>query len=173
MFNKLLIITVFLSLPVFSQNQNISADISSDSLFKVASMIIDSARCSVLVSVDEEGRPHAREMDPFDPDENMVIWFATNPNTRKVQQIRNNPNVAVFYYDTKGMSYVSINGEAELVNDPAEKEKHWKKYWKRYYPDRDKDMILIKVIPERMELISYKYKLFWKNESFMPQYIEF
>ena len=173
MFNKLLIITVFLSLPVFSQNQNISADISSDSLFKVAHMIIDSARCSVLVSVDEEGRPHAREMDPFDPDENMVIWFATNPNTRKVQQIRNNPNVAVFYYDTKGMSYVSINGKAELVNDPAEKERHWKTYWKRYYPDRDKDMILIKVIPERMELISYKYKLFWKNESFMPQYIEF
>lgn len=173
MFNKLLIITVFLSLPVFSQNQNISADISSDSLFKVAHMIIDSARCSVLVSVDEEGRPHAREMDPFDPDENMVIWFATNPNTRKVQQIRNNPNVAVFYYNTKGMSYVSINGKAELVNDPAEKERHWKTYWKRYYPDRDKDMILIKVIPERMELISYKYKLFWKNESFMPQYIEF
>jgi general stress protein 26 len=175
-YNILFIFLFVISIPsilIYAQNINITEEISRDSLLKVSHMIIDSARCSVLVSVDNEGRPHAREMDPFAPDDNMIIWFATNPNTRKVQQIRNNPNVAVFYYDTKGLSYVSINGKAELVNDPAEKEKHWKTYWKRYYPDRDKDMILIKVVPERMELISYKYKLFWKNESFMPQYIEF
>ena len=173
MFNKSLIILVILSLQVFAQNINISTGISNDSLLKVSHLIIDSARCRVLVSVDKEGRPHVREMDPFAPDDNMVIWFATNPNTRKVQQIKNNPNVAVFYYATKGLSYVSINGKAELVNDPAEKEKHWKDYWKRYYPDRNKDMILIKVVPERLELVSYKYKIFWKNESFLPQYIEF
>jgi general stress protein 26 len=156
-----------------AQNENITEKISRDSLLKVANIIIDSARCRVLVSVDKEGRPHAREMDPFPPEEGMVIWFGTNPNTRKVQQIKDNPNVAVFYYETKGLSYVSINGKAELVNDPAEKAKHWKDYWKRYYPDRDKDMILIKVVPERLEVVSYKYKIFWQSHSFLPQYMEF
>lgn len=158
---------------LFAQNEYVTAELSRDSLLKVANIIIDSARCRVLVSVDEEGKPHVREMDPFAPEEGMVIWFGTSPNTRKVKQIQNNPNVAVYYYDTKTMSYVSINGKAELVNSPGEKTKHWKEYWKSYYPDRDKDMILIKVIPERLELVSYKYKIFWKTDSFLPQYIEF
>jgi general stress protein 26 len=168
-----LFFVIILPASLNAQTDSNAGEISRDSLIKAAHMIIDSARCRVLVSVDEEGRPHAREMDPFAPDKNMIIWFATNPNTRKVKQIKNNPEVAVFFYDTKTMSYVSINGKAELVNDPAEKEKHWKSYWKQYYPDRDKDMILIKVVPYRMELISYRYKIFWKDESFMPQYIDF
>ncbi len=158
---------------LFAQNEFVTAGLSRDSLLKVANIIIDSARCRVLVSVDEEGKPHVREMDPFTPEEGMVIWFGTNPNTRKVKQIQNNPNVAVYYYDTKAMSYVSINGRAQLVNSHEEKEKHWKEYWKSYYPDRDKDMILIKVIPERLELVSYKYKIFWSTDTFLPQYIEF
>jgi general stress protein 26 len=158
---------------LFAQNKYLTAELSRDSLLKVANIIIDSARCRVLVSVDKEGKPHVREMDPFSPEEGMVIWLATNPNTRKVEQIKSNPNVAVYYYDTKGMSYVSINGKAQLVNDPVEKEKHWKDYWKSYYPDRDKDMILIKVVPERLELVSYKYKIFWETDSFLPQFIEF
>ena len=168
-----LCIIFFPSVLFYAQNINITEGVSRDSLLKVANIIIASSGCHVLVSVDKEGRPHAREMDPLDPDSNMVIWFGTKPSTRKVQQIRNNPNVAVFYYDTKIMSYVTINGKAELINDPAEKEKHWKAYWKSFYPDRDKDMILIKVIPERLEVLSYKYKIYENKESSIPQYIEF
>lgn len=169
----LLFLILLLSSMGAAQNKNITPEISRDSMLTVASTIMEGAKCRVLVSVDEEGRPHAREMDPFSPEDGMVIWFATNPGTRKVKQIKNNPNVAVFYYDTKASSYVSINGKAHLINDPAEKEVHWKEYWKRYYPDREKDMILIKVIPDRLELVSYKYKIFWATDSFLPHYIEF
>jgi general stress protein 26 len=155
------------------ESTNAQAEVSRDSLLHASRTIIDSAKCKVLVSVDEDGKPHAREMDPFAPDENMVIWFGTNPGTRKVQQIKGNPNVAVFYYDSKSISYVSINGTAELVNDPELKKKYWKDYWDRYYADPEKDYILIKVVPERLELISYQYNLFWKGDSFMPQSVEF
>lgn len=163
------------SSPLYAQEDTseAQAEISSDSLLTVSRTIIDSARCKVLVTVDEDGKPHAREMDPFEPDENMVIWFGTNPKTRKVKQIEGNPNVAVFYYDSKGLSYVSINGIAELVDDSKLKEKYWKDYWDRYYADPEKDYILIKVIPERLEVVSYKYNLFWTSESFMPLAVEF
>ena len=158
---------------VTAQNTFRSGEISRDSLLKAARLIVDSSRCRVLVSVDEQGKPHIREMDPFSPDDEFVIWFGTSPNSRKVSQIKNNPNVAVYYYDAKTLSYVSINGKAELVNDPEEKAKHWKEYWKVYYPDRDKDMILIKVVPQRLELISYWYKIFWQSDSYLPQFVEF
>ena len=158
---------------VFAQKSvNITTGIDRDSLLTVAKEIIDSAQAKVLISVDEDGIPHARQMDPFAPEEDMVVWLATNPNTRKVMQIKNNPNVAIFYYFPKRHAYVTMNGKAELVNNPEMKNKYWKSYWTRYYPNKEKDMILIKVIPQRLELISIRNKLFWKDNTFMPQFVE-
>jgi general stress protein 26 len=104
-------------------------------------------------------------------EKNWIIWLGTNPRSRKVQQIKNNPNVMVFYYDSKGASYVSVSGKAIIVNDPDKKAHHWKESWANYYPDRDKDYILIEVTPKRLEIVSYKYRLFWPNER--PHFVEF
>ena len=101
-------------------------EISRDSLLIYARIIVDSADSRVLVTVDEDGKPQARTMSPFPPEENWVIWLGTFPFSRKVKQIQNNPNVVVFYYDTKSYSYVSISGKARLVNDPDLKAKYWK-----------------------------------------------
>ena len=75
-------------------------------------------------------------------------------------------------YDTKGHSYVSIAGQARLVNDSEKKAHYWKKSWTRYFPDPEKDYILIEVTPERLEICSYKYKLFWDSKG-LPAFIEF
>ena len=147
-------------------------EISRDSLLTVAHAIIDSAQCRILITVDANGKPQARTMSVFPIEDNMVIWLGTSPRSRKVKQIKNNPNVMVYYYDTKGHSYVSIAGQARLVNDPEKKTHYWKKSWTRYYPDPEKDYILIEVTPERLEICSYKYKLFWNSEG-QPAFIEF
>jgi general stress protein 26 len=147
-------------------------EISRDSLLTYARMIVDSAKCRVFMTVDEEGKPRAREMSPFPPEDNWVIWLGTFPTSRKVKQIQNNPNVVVFYYDTKGMSYVSVSGKARLVNDPDLKAKYWKEGWKQFYPDRDTHYILIEVTPERLEVCSFKYHLFWNPEG-QPASVEF
>ena len=138
----------------------------------IARAIIDSARSRTFITVDEHGKPQARTMSVFPPEEDMDIWLGTSTNSRKVKQIKNNPNVMVFYYDTKGHSYVSVAGQACLVNDPEKKAHYWKKSWTRYYPDPEKDYVLIKVTPERMEICSYKYKLFWDSKG-IPAFIEF
>ena len=146
--------------------------IDRDSLLTVAHAIIDTAQCHILITVDENGMPQARTMSVFPIEENMVIWLGTSTDSRKVKQIRNNPNVMVYYYDTKGHSYVSIAGQARLVNDPEKKAHYWKKSWTRYYPDPEKDYILIEVTPKRMEICSYKHKLFWDSKG-LPAFIEF
>ena len=171
----ILFVLIFLSSLLLAQDKNIisQSEVPRDSLLKVSRAIVDSARCRVLITVDEYGKPHAREMDPFAPEDDMVIWLGTNPQTRKVKQIQNNPNVSVFYYDPKTFSYVSIEGKALLVNDSDQKLKHWKDYWKVYYPDREKDFILIKVIPDRLEVVSFQYNLFWKTVSYMPHSVDF
>jgi general stress protein 26 len=106
--------------------------ISSDSLLSAARIIAESATCRVLITVDETGKPHARAMAPFAPEENWVIWLGTTRGSRKTKQIQNNPNVVVYYYETVGKSYVSVSGKARLVNDPDKKSKYWVDAWSAF-----------------------------------------
>jgi len=171
---SLFITIIFLAPSVIAQDQQdkVQLEISRDSLLTVARIIIDSARCHTLITVDENGKPQARTMSPFPPEEDMVIWLGTNPRSRKVKQIKNNPNVIVFYYDTKGLSYVSVAGQARIVNDPEKRARYWKESWTRYYPDPENDYTLIEVTPERLEICSFKYKLFWDSTG-KPAFVEF
>ena len=147
-------------------------EVSRDSLLTYARMIVDSSDSHVLITVDESGKPRARTMSPFSPEENWTVWLGTFPTSRKAKQIKKNPNVVIFYYDSESYSYVNISGTAKLVNDPDLKVKYWKDGWKRFYPDRDKDYILIEVTPERMEVCSFKYHLFWDKDGIPPS-VEF
>jgi len=168
---------VLLLLPftcILAQNEQFpqQREIPRDSLLIYARMIVDSSSSRVLVTVDETGKPRARTMSPFTPEDNWIIWLGTFPTSRKVKQIKNNPNVIVFYYDSKSFSYVNVSGTARLVNDADLKAKYWKEGWKRYYPDRDKDYILVEVTPERLEVCSFKYKLLWDQDGIPPS-VEF
>ena len=171
----LLVLTIVLNTSPLAAQELLVKDrpeIPRDSLMTIARAIIDSARARTFITVDEHGKPQARTMSVFPPEEDMVIWLGTSTNSRKVKQIKNNANVMVFYYDTKGHSYVSVAGQACLVNDPEKKAHYWKKNWTSYYPNPEKDYILIKVTPERMEICSFKYKLFWNSQG-LPAFIEF
>jgi len=160
------------SLLAQENEENVSPEITQDSLLRTARTIIDSASCRVLITVDENGKPHARAMAPFPIEDSWMIWLGTSQGSRKTQQIQNNPNVIVYYYQPKGLSYVSIAGKARLVNDPDLKAKYWVEAWKRYYPDRDKNYILIEVIPENLEIVSYKHNIFWDSKG-APRSVDF
>jgi general stress protein 26 len=147
-------------------------ELSRDSLLMIARTVIDSAQCRILITVDENGKPQARTMSPFPPEENMVIWLGTNPRSRKVKQIKNNPNVMVYYYETSSFSYVSVAGQARIVNDPEYKAQYWKESWTQFYPDPEKDYTLIEVTPKRLEICSFKYKLYWDSTG-KPAFVEF
>jgi len=158
----------------FAQEVNYQPEtlLTPDSLFSAARTIVNSSPCRVLITVGEDGKPYAREMATFPIEKDWVIWMGTSTISRKVGQIKNNPNVVVYFYDPEGRSYVSLAGKAILVNDPDLKAKYWADGYKAYFPDRDKDYILIKVIPENMEVVSYKYKIFWTS-TMDPQVFHF
>ncbi len=92
-------------------------------IIAAAREIMQSARFCALITLDHSGQPQVRTMDPFAPEEDMVIWLGTNRKSRKVQEIRNDPRVTLYYADPQGAGYVSITGTAELVDNPKEKSK--------------------------------------------------
>jgi len=123
--------------------------------------------------LDENGQPRVRAMDPFPPDDNMEVWFGTNPHSRKVAQIRNDPRVSLYYFDKDGSSYVIIYGKAKLIDDPQLKREKWKTEWEDFYPNRDKGYLLIQVIPETMELLSTRHNKFGDPKTWKPPVVNF
>ena len=130
-------------------------------------IMLRSGQCA-LITVDKNGQPQVRTMDPFEPGDDFVIWLGTNPSSRKVAQIRNNNRVTLYYTDG-GNGYVSVYGTAELINDTQSKEKYWKQEWENFYPNKTDAYLLIKVIPERLEIISYTHGFHGNPLTWQPE----
>lgn len=149
------------------------AGTSREQLLTTAREIMATARYAALITTGANGRINARTMDPFPPAADMVIWFGTNPRSRKVRELRRNPRVTIYYFDPVAQAYVSIQGTARLVNDPAEKARRWKDEWKDFYPDRENSYLLIAVKPERLEVINVKTGLTGDPNTWAPHTVIF
>lgn len=153
--------------------QEKSVETPRDTLIAAARETMAKARSCVLITLDASGHPRARAMDPFPPEENMVVWMGTTRATRKVEEIRKNPRVTLYYAHPEGAGYVSLYGKARLVDDPKEKAKWWKEEWSRFYPDKEASFILIAVTPERMEIVDYSRGLTGDPKTWTPPSVEF
>jgi general stress protein 26 len=166
------LVAVLLSLAsvpsIFGQKQ-----FSRDQLINAAREIMTTTRYCALITAAGAGRTNARTMDAFAPDENMSVWFGTNPLSRKVSEIRRNPRVTLYYFDRENQAYVTVHGRARLVNDPQEKLRHWKDDWKDFYPDRPKGYLLIEVRPLRLEVVNTKTGIVGKSRAWSPPSVAF
>ena len=142
--------------PVVAQDKEKSAPLSRADLIAAAREIVTAQQYCALITLDENGRPTVRTMNPFPPEDDMTVWIATSTLTRKVQHIRRDPRVTLYYADhSKATGFVAITGRAVLVDDRAEMIKRKRAYWDSAFPGF-KNLVLIKVIPERMDVLNYK-----------------
>jgi general stress protein 26 len=126
-----------------------------------------------LVTVDSSGQPQVRTMNPFPPEDDLTVWIATNSRSRKVQEIQNDMRVCLYYADHKeATGSVVITGKAVLVDELSEKLKRKRDYWDQAFPDW-KYLILIKVIPEKLEILNYKRNLLNHPVTWRVPSIEF
>lgn len=139
-------------------------------VLKAATDIMRQARYCALITLGDEGHPQARAVDAFLPEDNLVVWIATNVQTRKVAQIRRDPRVTLYYFAPDGSGYVTLSGKAELVDSPAEKAKRWKEEWSSYYSDKNKgaDYLLVRVTPSRLEVVSYSHGILNDPKTWAP-----
>lgn len=166
------LLLLFLAPPLV-RSQETKKPLSQAELIAAAREIMTTARYCALITLDSSGRPQARTLDPFPPDENMIVWLGTNARSRKVAEIRRRPRVTLYYFDRESQAYVTIQGIARLVNDPKEKAKRWKEEWKDFYPDRAKDYLLIAVIPEKLEVVNVKKGILGDPQTWKPPFVSF
>ncbi len=137
-------------------------------ILKASKDIIKSAYFTSLITLDKNLQPRARIVEPFLPKNDFVIWMATNPKSRKVVQIKQNSKVTLHYFDKKKLAYVSLMGNAFLVNDDNKKQEIWKEGWDKFYPNKKADYLLIKFIPNILEMISITDNFTGNKKTWMP-----
>lgn len=141
-----------------------------EKLLAAARQIMTAQTYCAFITVDADGRPQVRTINPFPPEADMTVWFATGSQTRKVAELKANPHVAVYYADHKNATgYVQLSGRAVLVSDRAEIDRHRRAYWTQAFPG-DRNLVLVKVIPERLDVINYAAgvngdKVTWRSPS--------
>ncbi len=135
--------------------------------------IMTNAGYCALITNDAEGAPRVRAMDPFLPDDNFIVWLGTNPKSRKVSQIRKDSRVTLYYLNKDATGYVTIRGLAEIVNDSTDKETYWKEGWENFYPDKDEGYLLIKVVPQWLEVISESQGITGDSTTWQPPKVRF
>ena len=170
--NTMLMVLLLSSFYGFSQDKKLDEE-SKSKIVTAAKEIMMSAPTCTLITIDDQGRPRARAMDPFAPEDDFTIWLGTNPKSRKVGQIKNDDRVTLYYLDHDDSGYVMIHGNAKIIEDQVEKEKHWKEEWKAFYPNKRDTFVLIKVTPEWLEVISNTRGILGNKDTWEPQKVIF
>jgi general stress protein 26 len=86
--------------------------------------------------------------------EDQTLVGATMKSSRKVEQIKKNPEVALSIWSGKNYSdpYVVIQGEAEIREDLETKKKFWDPKLEIYFQKPENpEYVILKFIPKRIE----------------------
>lgn len=107
-----------------------------------------------LATITEDGKPWVRYVTPY-ADKNLTIWMATFIGSRKVAQIKRNPEVHLTVGVTSPESadaYLQIQGRAEILADKKTKKEVWYDELKGIFsgPD-DPNYCVCRIIPYRIE----------------------
>ena len=127
--------TVVPVLPAFSAfegNFQMQTEAETNPVSKIAELIKD-IRTAMLVTIDSDGRPHSRPMSTQDTEFDGAVWFLTDIESAMVREIAANPTVAVTYASPGKESYVSLSGQAEILNDRERISRFWSAFMKAWW----------------------------------------
>jgi general stress protein 26 len=106
-------------------------------------------KITMFTTVDAEGhfvsRPMAHHLVEPDGD----LWFFAERDSRVIEQITANSHVGLTL--TSHDTWISIDGDAEVVEDPEKKEELWNSWVEAWLPQGPEAAVLIKVDPHTAE----------------------
>jgi general stress protein 26 len=115
--------------------------------------LIDDIPIAMVVTHEGGGQNlRARPMAARPARTEGAIYFLTDADTPKAEEIRRNQSVCLALSDNKKQKYVSITGHAELMDDRERVKKYWSVYDKAFWSDKNDPRIrVLRVTPESAE----------------------
>ena len=130
-------------------------------------IMLESKTC-VLNTIDYKNGISSRIMDPLLTNKGFIVFMVTNPSSRKVTEIKKNPNVALTFQNDNG--YITLKGKVLLINDLNEKIKYWKNSWTPFYKNKESSLLL-KLVPVSLEIVNPDAEIFGDPKTWSPKKI--
>ena len=105
--------------------------------------LIKKTRLAMLTSVGPDGRLVSKPMATQDVDFDGEVWFIAERDSEKVRNIQANSNVNVAY--AGGSAWVSLSGDASVVDDTAKLAELWNTFtdaWLEGGPDNPNNILI-------------------------------
>ncbi|MFN6962716.1 MAG: pyridoxamine 5'-phosphate oxidase family protein [Pyrinomonadaceae bacterium] len=99
------------------------------------------------------GRLRSRPMSTQEMDEKGDLWFFSNDDTHKVDEIEADNRVNVAHSQPDDNTYVSVSGRAEVVKDEEKIQELWSPIHKAWFPEGPDDphLCLLRISVEEAE----------------------
>ena len=120
--------------------------------------IARSARTAMMCTYDAGGMAHGRPMVAVDYEDD-ALWFFTQSDSRKLDEIDRDPRVTLTYADQSANDWLSIQGRATVTRDRAKAKELWSEPMRTWFPDGPEDD---KIAMIRVEADSAEY---WDSPS--------
>lgn len=115
-------------------------------IIEKSSALVNRSFTGVLGTVGENGIPQLKAMIKTAAIGLKEFWFCSNTSSKRVAQIRKNPDACLYFYDDKTFEGLMLTGKEEVSYDDAKRKEFWDDKMKIYYPlgCTDPDFALIK-----------------------------
>jgi general stress protein 26 len=121
-----------------------------DNVARVWSLIAEVGIAMVVTHAGDDLRSRPMAARPERDDD--VIYFLTDADAPKDDEIRDNHAICLAFADIKKNRYLSVTGRGDIIDDRAKIKKHWSAFDKAFWRDADDPAIrLLRVRPERAE----------------------
>ncbi len=110
--------------------------------------LVDDINIAMFIT-NISGAETSRPMATMDVDDQGNLWFFTNKNSLKVDELKVDNKVHLIYAHPGKDSYLDVKGSAEVIFDKSIIEEKYQPIVKAWFPDgkNDPGLCLLKVIP--------------------------
>jgi general stress protein 26 len=126
--------------------------------------LIDKIGFCMLSTTDGE-EIRARPMAAHSARDENALYFLTDVNGHKDDEIRRNPHVGLAFADSKGQKYVSLTGRAQVSNDRSKIKELWSTPAKAWWSSPDDPSI-------RVLKVELKDAQYWDSPGTTLSYIK-
>ncbi|OGX83229.1 hypothetical protein BEN47_17640 [Hymenobacter lapidarius] len=108
---------------------------------------IKDIKIAMMTTIEDGTKLHSRPMYTSLPEEDGTLWFFTERDSQKVEELQQDRHINLGYSKTDDNLYVAITGTAQIVTDRAKIKELWSEGLRGWFPDGsdDPNIALLKV----------------------------
>lgn len=128
-----------------SSTQNL---IDTAGVEKLQTLTKSAAICLMATSLQK--RPlSTRPMSTLQVDDGGNFWFFSQKTSQKNSELRENPEIQLFYTNMASSEYLTVYGHATISHNQAKIEELWSPIAKAWFPEgkEDPELTIVKVTP--------------------------